>query len=248
MLPLLTVFGLLMAINPACGFISRSSSFLVSTSPKWRHANVHASAQQPIHNKHKVIFVLGGPGSGKGTQCAKLVDEFGFTHLSAGELLRSARASGTEHGQMIDDFIKQGKIVPVAVSLGLLKSAMDTTVEPMKPMVTSSIFLVDGFPRNADNVQGWNEFMAECADVLCVLFMDCSQEEQEKRVLSRGLTSGRTDDNLASARKRFATYELETLPVVELYGELGLLRSISAEADPHSVYAATRDAVLPFLK
>lgn len=236
-----------MAITPARGFISRSSSFLVATSSTRRLTNLRASAQQPIHYKHKVIFVLGGPGSGKGTQCAKLVDEFGLTHLSAGELLRSARASGTEHGQMIDEFIKQGKIVPVAVSLGLLKSAMDKT-STTKTKETASIFLVDGFPRNADNVQGWNELMAESADVLCVLFMDCSQENQEKRVLSRGLTSGRTDDNLASARKRFATYEMETLPVVELYGELGLLRSISAEADPDSVYAATRGAVLPFLK
>jgi len=236
-----------MAVTPAFGISSRCNKFLQVSSPARRLSVLRASAEQPVHDKHKVVFVLGGPGSGKGTQCAKLVDEFGFTHLSAGELLRSARASGTEHGQMIDDYIKQGKIVPVGVSLGLLKAAMDTASN-MKTKKTSPIFLVDGFPRNADNVNGWNEIMNESADVLCVLFMDCAREHQEKRVLLRGLTSGRTDDNLASARKRFATYETETLPVIEIYRHLGVLRRINAEADPETVYEATRDAVLPFLK
>ena len=204
-------------------------------------SHVAATGEAPAKFlKHKVIFVLGGPGSGKGTQCDRLTREFGFTHLSAGDLLRTARQSGSEQGQMIDDFIKLGKIVPVAVSLGLLKTAMDEAR-------SSNVFLVDGFPRNADNVDGWNEVMAHTAEVLCVIFMDCSQAEQEKRVLSRGLTSGRTDDNLASAKKRFATYESETLPVVKVYEQLGLLRTIPAETDPDSVYAITREAVLPFV-
>jgi len=236
-----------MGITPAFGLSSRCNKLLTVSAPARRLSILHATSEQTVPNKHKVMFVLGGPGSGKGTQCAKLVDEFGFTHLSAGELLRSARASGTEHGQMIDDYIKEGKIVPVGVSLGLLKTAMDT-MSNIETKGTSPIFLVDGFPRNADNVNGWNEIMSGSADVLCVLFMDCTREHQEKRVLLRGLTSGRTDDNLASARKRFETYEAETLPVVEVYRKLGLLRSISAEADPESVYEATREAVLPFLK
>ena len=63
--------------------------------------------------KHKGIFVLGGPGAGKGTQCQRLVDEFGLTHLSVGELLRQARSAGTSEGKLIDDYIKEGKIVPV---------------------------------------------------------------------------------------------------------------------------------------
>jgi len=185
--------------------------------------------------KHRVIFVLGGPGAGKGTQCARLVDEFSLTHLSAGDLLRQERASDSKDGQMIDEYIKAGKIVPVAVSLGLLKRAMD--------QAPGSSFLIDGFPRNWDNVKGWDELMADAAEVQCVLFLDCSEEEQERRVLDRGLSSGRTDDNIESARKRFRTYTQETVPVVKHFEESGLLRRIRAEADPDTVYARVKAAI-----
>jgi UMP-CMP kinase len=146
-----------------------------------------------------------------------------------------AQLSGSKDGKLIDEFIREGKIVPVAISLGLLKKAMENTQD--------KVFLVDGFPRNADNVHGWNSLMADTAQVLGVLFFDCSRREQEKRLLSRGLTSGRTDDNIASAQKRFRTYETETLPVVELYKSSGLLRRICAEDDADSVYKATRACV-----
>ena len=71
--------------------------------------------------------------------------------------------------------------------------------------------------------------MEDETEVLSVLFMDCSQEEQERRLLSRGLTSGRTDDNIESARKRFKTFVDETLPVVNHYDKLGLIRRVPAE-------------------
>mmetsp|Transcript_55528 Transcript_55528/g.126222 ORF Transcript_55528/g.126222 Transcript_55528/m.126222 type:complete len:267 (+) Transcript_55528:52-852(+) len=196
-------------------------------------------------SKHRVIFILGGPGAGKGTQCAKLVDDFGFTHLSAGDLLREERASGSDNGQLIDEYIREGKIVPVEISLGLLKKRMDVTRLAGRD---STVFLIDGFPRNQDNVQGWTRLMEDETEVLSVLFMDCSQEEQERRLLSRGLTSGRTDDNIESARKRFKTFVDETLPVVNHYDKLGLIRRVPAEKDPESVYEVTRDQVLKSLK
>ena len=67
--------------------------------------------------KPRVVFVLGGPGAGKGTQCARLVREYGFTHLSAGDLLREERDSGSPDGEMIERFIREGKIVPVRVAI-----------------------------------------------------------------------------------------------------------------------------------
>ena len=70
-------------------------------------------------SKPVVVFVLGGPGAGKGTQCSKIVDEYKYAHLSAGDLLRAERASGSENGQMIDEYIKEGKIVPVEVTMWL---------------------------------------------------------------------------------------------------------------------------------
>ena len=69
-----------------------------------------------------VVFVLGGPGAGKGTHCAHLVEDYGFVHLSAGDLLRAEQARpGSQYGQMIADYIKDGKIVPMEVTISLLR-------------------------------------------------------------------------------------------------------------------------------
>jgi UMP-CMP kinase len=104
-----------------------------------------------------------GPGAGKGTQCAKLVAECGFIHLSAGDLLRAEITSGSEHGEMIEKIIKDGAIVPVAVTCGLIKAAMERQGWATKK------FLVDGFPRNEDNYIGWNEVMGDTIELAGVL-------------------------------------------------------------------------------
>merc|ERR550532_1616928 len=89
-----------------------------------------AAAAQPEEKKEagdskpSVFFILGGPGAGKGTQCANLVNEFGLVHLSAGDLLRAERNSGSDDAELINNYIKEGKIVPVAITVGLIKRAM----------------------------------------------------------------------------------------------------------------------------
>lgn len=100
-----------------------------------------------------MLFVLGGPGAGKGTQCARLVADYGFVHLSAGDLLRAERDSGSPDGAMITQFINEGKIVPVEVTVNLIKKAMVTS--------GGSKFLVDGFPRNQSNLEGWFATMGD---------------------------------------------------------------------------------------
>ena len=95
---------------------------------------------------YRVSFVLGGPAAGKSTQCQKLVEEYGCVHLSAGDLLREERASGSETAELIESYIKEGAIVPVEITLNLIKKAMEQS--------TANRFLIDGFPRNEDNLQG----------------------------------------------------------------------------------------------
>lgn len=112
-------------------------------------ARNHVSA---VSTKSRVIFCLGGPGAGKGTQCERLEREFGFVHLSAGQLLRSERESGSADGELIESYLSEGKIVPVALSLGLLRREMESR--------NSTRFIIDGFPRNQDNLDGWNELMS----------------------------------------------------------------------------------------
>eukprot|EP01084_Bolivina_argentea_P053844 98786_1 len=132
--------------------------------------------------KPQVFFVLGGPGAGKGTQCANLVNEFGLIHLSAGDLLRAERNSGSSDAELINNCIKDGKIVPVAITVGLIKRAMLNNMR----VSNKYIFVIDGFPRNHDNLQGWNRICGgSFANVPFLLHLRCSEEEMTKRILSR---------------------------------------------------------------
>lgn len=151
----------------------------------------------PRADKPVCFFVLGGPGAGKGTQCAKIVEAFGYAHLSAGDLLRAERESGSEQGEMIQGYITEGKIVPVEVTIKLIMKAIEEN--------GGKRFLIDGFPRNTNNLSGWQQVAGESLDIGGVLFYDCPEETMEERLLERGKTSGRTDDNIESIRKRFKT-------------------------------------------
>ncbi|XP_061746491.1 UMP-CMP kinase isoform X2 [Nerophis ophidion] len=185
--------------------------------------------------KPQVVFVLGGPGAGKGTQCAKIVENYNYTHLSAGDLLRAERArDGSEFGQLISSFIKEGKIVPVEITINLLRKAMQETMQKDEQKYR---FLIDGFPRNEDNLQGWKSVMDGKADVRFVLFFDCSNEVCITRCLERGKSSGRTDDNRESLEKRIQTYLLSTRPIIELYEKDGKVRCVDASHSVEEVFA-----------
>ncbi|XP_041063709.1 UMP-CMP kinase [Carcharodon carcharias] len=184
--------------------------------------------------KPKVVFVLGGPGAGKGTQCVKIVKKYGYTHLSAGDLLRAERGKeATQYGELIDSYIKDGKIVPVEITISLIKRAMDET---MAQDAMKNKFLIDGFPRNTDNLEGWNKKMDKDADVKFVLFFDCSNEICIERCLERGKGSGRTDDNIMSLEKRIQTYMQSTKPIIELYEKEGKVRRVDGAKTVDEVF------------
>ncbi|KAF9608655.1 hypothetical protein IFM89_010439, partial [Coptis chinensis] len=146
-----------------------------------------------------------GPGSGKGTQCTTVVEHFGFTHLSAGDLLREDIKSGSANGTMIQNMIKEGKIVPSEVTVKLLQLAMQES--------DNDKFLIDGFPRNEENRAAFENVTGIVPEF--VLFFDCSEEEMEKRLLGRN--QGRVDDNIETIRKRFNVFVESSLPVIEHY-------------------------------
>lgn len=190
--------------------------------------------------KPAVMFVLGGPGAGKGTQCAKLSEKYGMVHLSAGDLLRAARDSGSENGKLIDKLLKEGSIVPVQITLDLLKEEIMST--------SCSRFLIDGFPRNYDNLNGWLESsMDSICDVEGCIFFDCPESELEKRLLDRGKTSGRSDDNLESARKRFKTYQESTMPIIDYYKEKNMLLAVSGDQSMESVFTDLDKLMRPYI-
>lgn len=174
--------------------------------------------------KPDVVFVLGGPGAGKGTQCKLIEDEFKYVHLSAGDLLREERQrAGSEYGELIESYIRDGRIVPVEITCNLLKRAME------KHGWANGKFLIDGFPRNMDNLMGWKKATDGLVNEKFCLFFDCTESVMEERVLARGMTSGRSDDNVESIRKRFKVFIESTMPIVDFYRDQGKLRVIRTD-------------------
>ncbi|KAL3904120.1 MAG: hypothetical protein SGILL_010191, partial [Bacillariaceae sp.] len=157
-------------------------------------------------------------------------------HLSAGELLRqeAAKKDTSEHAALIEECLVKGQIVPVEISLALLRNAMKEADGK------SLVFLIDGFPRNFDNLEGWTRMMVsddnggDDAAVWGVLAYECPLPILEERVMQRSKDSGRSDDNLESLRRRFKTFQAETVPVVDtlrLIGDNTLLKVVDIAGD-----------------
>ncbi|CAM9704127.1 unnamed protein product, partial [Choristocarpus tenellus] len=116
---------------------------------------------------------------------------------------------------------REGKIVPAKVTVGLLKAAMDRSGKRR--------FLIDGFPRNPENLEAWESAMDKIALVDFVLFLDCPEDIMAKRIMERGQSSGRIDDNEDAVHKRLTTYHKSTMPIVEKFKERGLLREVDSD-------------------
>ncbi|KAF8412398.1 hypothetical protein HHK36_000361 [Tetracentron sinense] len=170
------------------------------------------------------LMLSGGPGSGKGTQCVKIVETFGFTHFSAGDLLRREISSNSENGAVILDTIKEGRIVPSEVTVKLIQRAIESS-ENYK-------FLIDGFPRSEENRIAFEQIMGVEPNI--VLFFDCPEEEMVKRVLSRN--QGRVDDNLDTIKKRLKVFAALNLPVINYYSEKGKVHKINAVGTEDEIF------------
>ncbi|CAL5229717.1 g13093 [Coccomyxa viridis] len=183
-------------------------------------------------SKAIIIFVLGGPGSGKGTQCELIVKKYGYKHLSAGDLLREEVKKRTPLGKEMEGLMKEGKLVPTEVTVRLLRQAMQSS--------SNHKFLIDGFPRALDQAE---TFEQEVKPPELVLFFDCPEEEMKKRLLKRGESSGRSDDNEETIVKRFRTFLDCSMPVVEYYERKRKLAKISAVPPPDEVFVEVEKAM-----
>lgn len=205
--------------------------------------NIHQSDEKPTHQSptastmasepFRVVFVLGGPGAGKGTQCQLLSDNLGWAHLSAGDLLRAERKKeGSELADVINANISAGKIVPSEITVTLIKNAM----EELSGEKGQTKFLIDGFPRSEGNVNAWMEVVGDKANVESVLFFECPEDILTSRLLERAKTSGRSDDSIDVIRKRFVTYREESMPIIKMYEKEGKVRKIIADRSIEEVY------------
>lgn len=182
-----------------------------------------------------VIFVLGGPGVGKGTQCQKLVQN-GFIHLSAGDLLRAEQErKGSQYGGLIAQCITEGTIVPQHVTLELLKKVIKEHYDQ-----GSNRFLIDGFPRKMDQALSFENQIASSS---FSLFFECPEHIMLERLLQRGKNSGRADDNIESIKKRFHTFIDTSMPVVEHYEKLNKVVKVRCDQPVEDVHHQVMDAI-----
>ncbi|KAI3816590.1 hypothetical protein L1987_16292 [Smallanthus sonchifolius] len=186
-------------------------------------AGILSKARSPTIN-----FVLGGPGVGKGTQCTRVAETYGFTYLSVGDLLRKEISSNGEYGDMILETITKGKIVSSEVTVKLLKSAIESG--------ETNRFLIDGFPRSEENRLAYEQIIGIEPEV--VLFFDCNEVEMMKRVLHR--TQGRVDDNIDTTKERLRVFEAYSLPVIRYYSQKGKLHKINAIGTEDEIFERLR--------
>ncbi|GJD12723.1 Adenylate kinase isoenzyme 1 [Galdieria sulphuraria] len=159
-----------------------------------------------------IFFVLGGPGSGKGTQCAMIAKALGWTPICVGDLLRKEALQNTLRGNWIASIIDEGNIVPGYVTLGLLSQAIE---------------------RERRKAIAFEKQVGRC---IAVLYLDCSLQVMKQRLLQRGLSSGRQDDVARVIQQRLETFERQTSQVVEYYRQKGLLHCFSGERAPDEIY------------
>jgi len=176
----------------------------------------------------RIVFVLGGPGSGKGTQCDKIVAKYGFTHLSTGDLLRDEVNSGSARGKELTAIMEKGDLVPLDTVLSMLRDAM------VKKASVSKGFLIDGYPRELE--QG-KKFENDVAPVQSVLYFEVADATMKARLLKRAETSGRADDNETTIVKRLKTFHDHTEPVIAYYEKQNKVCRIVAEGTVDEIFA-----------
>lgn len=178
------------------------------------------------------IILFGPPGSGKGTQSEKLIAAYGLIHLSTGDILRREIAAATPLGLEAKSMMDAGTLVPDAVVVGMISSALDNNPQ-------AKGFLFDGFPRTeAQSVALDNLLAGKNTEIGVVLALDVSGDELVKRLLQRGLTSGRPDDNNeAIISNRIAEYQTKTTVVANYYRKFNKVVHVKGEGSVDDIFA-----------
>ncbi|MFT7587905.1 MAG: adenylate kinase [Limisphaerales bacterium] len=185
------------------------------------------------------LILFGPPGSGKGTQAAMIAEKYDLLHLSTGDMLRSEIQNDTALGQMAKKFIDEGKLVTDEVIIGMIDSKIDSTSDKVKG------YLFDGFPRTQAQAEALDKMLdGRSSSIARVLALDVTEEEITKRILERGKTSGRSDDNDKEIiRSRFRIYTNKTAPVANHYGSQNKLSQLAGEGSIDDIFGSLCKAI-----
>lgn len=184
------------------------------------------------------IVLFGPPGSGKGTQSAKLVEKYNFKHLSTGDLLRTEIANETPLGLEAKSIMDKGQLVPDEVVIGMISSAIETN-QGFKG------FLFDGFPRTESQAVALDKLLDLSENKINIMLaLQVTDEELVKRLLERGKTSGRSDDRDENViRARVEEYKSKTAVLANFYQKQEKLINIEGEGSVDEIFSSLCAAI-----
>ncbi|XP_045511735.1 adenylate kinase isoenzyme 1 isoform X1 [Colias croceus] len=219
-------------VNRVLYFIILVTTTCLELKLDWR-----ANYKAPIDtSKTPIVWVLGGPGSGKGTQCEKIIAKYGFTHLSTGDLLRAEVKSGSERAKCLTTIMERGELVPNDIVLDLLREAIVAASGQAKG------FLIDGYPR--EKSQGI-AFEKAIAPVTVIIYFEASSETLTQRLLGRAASSGRADDNAETIKLRLKTFLDNNDMVLAQYPDK--LKRINAEDTVDNIFSQVQQILDPLV-
>ena len=176
------------------------------------------------------LILFGPPGSGKGTQSERLISRYGLKHLSTGDLLRNEISSESPLGMAAKSFMDKGQLVPDEVVIEMINSSLDNNPQ-------ANGFLFDGFPRTTAQAEALDRLLSQkSTEIAVVLALQVSQGELARRLINRGATSGRSDDNEEIIRERIAEYERKTAAVADHYKRYGKVLYVKGEGSVDEIF------------
>ena len=185
------------------------------------------------------LVIFGAPGSGKGTQSERLIDEYGLHHISTGELLRRHIAEGTELGTVANQYISQGHLIPDDLMIKVLEDVLDSN-----PELTSKGVIFDGFPRTIEQAKSLNQMLDKRGTkVHAVVGLEVNEDDLIKRMLQRGKESGRADDNIDTIRERLNVYHNQTSPLRDFYINEGKYHAIDGNGNVDNVFGSIKKSL-----
>ena len=184
------------------------------------------------------IVIFGAPGCGKGTQSAKLIDRYGLTHISTGEVLRKEIADGTELGKLADSYISKGHLIPDSLMCEILAARIDSLLPSSKG------FIFDGFPRTITQAEELKKMLDSRGQHLnAVVGLEVPDEELTERLINRGKISGRADDNSETIANRLEVYHNTTKPLRDFYINEGLYNPVDGTGDIDKIFSSITNII-----
>ena len=179
----------------------------------------------------KNIIIFGPPGTGKGTMSERLSKEFGFRHISTGDIIRKNQKEGTKIGLLADKIVNSGGLLPDDIVNEMLKQELINDTESIG-------FIFDGFPRTSAQARMLDQFLNyKKTPITKVIYLDTPKHVVLQRILERGKTSGRKDDNKETFQKRWGEYQQQTVPAIGYFEGRGMVVKVDGEQSIEEVYS-----------